>query len=210
MLRRNILCHRGFWNLPEEQNTAASFERAIEFGFGIETDIRDYKNQVVIAHNPFEPPVMLLEDFFSQFALHCTSRLALNVKSDGIGSYCKSLLNEFELNNLFFFDMSIPEHIQYLQNGLPTYSRISEFEPNPLITEDIQGLWVDSFVSEFDLGLLKDIPGLTKKTLCFVSPELHGRDPFSFWESIAELDKVMDFEICTDLPVALLDFLGES
>lgn len=210
MLRRKILCHRGYWDFPDEQNTRAAFSRAIEFGFGIETDIRDVDTEVVIAHNPFEPKGLLLSDFVREFAMSSKSRIALNVKSDGISNYCENLFNGFELTNYFFFDMSIPEHVEYVLRGLPTYSRLSDLEPTPFEDKGIQGFWVDSFLADFDLASLVENDQLANKNLCFVSPELHGRDPIPFWKSLAELDKVMDFEICTDLPFELLEFLGES
>jgi hypothetical protein len=34
-----IIAHRGFWYKPEEKNTLAAFERALQNGFGIETDL---------------------------------------------------------------------------------------------------------------------------------------------------------------------------
>lgn len=209
MLRRNILCHRGYWESPDEQNTRAAFEHAVNFGFGIETDIRDFATEVVIAHNPFEPNELLLSDFVREFALNSETRIALNVKSDGISGYCQKIFNGFEQTNYFFFDMSIPEHVQYVQKGLPTYSRLSDFEPTPFEAKGIQGIWVDSFLTDFDLSSLDENGQLVNKKLCFVSPELHGRDPVPFWKSLTELDKVMDFEICTDLPFELLDLLGE-
>jgi nucleoside-diphosphate-sugar epimerase len=47
----NIISHRGFWLKDEEKNTIQAFERSFEFGFGTETDIRDYKGELVISYD---------------------------------------------------------------------------------------------------------------------------------------------------------------
>jgi glycerophosphoryl diester phosphodiesterase len=46
-----IISHRGFWITPSEQNTEVAFIRALECGFGIETDIRDVSGDLVISHD---------------------------------------------------------------------------------------------------------------------------------------------------------------
>lgn len=46
-----ILAHRGFWKEETEKNTKIAFERAFNSGFGIETDLRDIKGEIVISHN---------------------------------------------------------------------------------------------------------------------------------------------------------------
>ena len=47
-----IIAHRGFWKIESEKNTMLALERAIENGFGFETDLRDYAGKLVISHNP--------------------------------------------------------------------------------------------------------------------------------------------------------------
>ena len=46
-----ILAHRGYWLKEEEKNTEIAFERAFDNGFGVETDLRDLKGEIVISHN---------------------------------------------------------------------------------------------------------------------------------------------------------------
>ena len=55
-IRSRIMCHRGYWSgelgiAPLQKNSWEAFERAIDFGFGIETDLRDYAGSVVISHD---------------------------------------------------------------------------------------------------------------------------------------------------------------
>ena len=63
-----IIAHRGFWKKPEKQNTLGAFYAAIKKGFGIETDVRDYKGKLVISHNvPNEKKqVLLFRDFITK------------------------------------------------------------------------------------------------------------------------------------------------
>lgn len=210
MLRHNILCHRGYWENPDEQNSVVAFERAIKNGFGIETDIRDSSEEVVISHNPFEKNRLSLENFINEFAVTNNIRIGLNVKSDGLSGHCKKLLSGIEATKFFFFDMSIPEHIQYLNIGLPTYARISEYEPIPFMPKELQGIWVDGFETNIEIVSLAQNPDYSFQRMCFVSPELHGRDPKPFWKSLALIDKDFEFEVCTDRPYELLEFLGET
>ena len=46
-----ILSHRGYWKDVNEKNQQVSFERSFSLGFGTETDIRDYKGELVISHD---------------------------------------------------------------------------------------------------------------------------------------------------------------
>jgi glycerophosphoryl diester phosphodiesterase len=46
-----IIAHRGMWFNKHEQNTLVAFERALENGFGIETDFRDFNGSLVISHD---------------------------------------------------------------------------------------------------------------------------------------------------------------
>ena len=45
----NIISHRGFWKEKKEQNTLESFKKAFQSGFGVETDIRDSQNELVVS-----------------------------------------------------------------------------------------------------------------------------------------------------------------
>ena len=46
-----IIAHRGYWKNENEKNKKAAFERAFDCGFGVETDLRDIKGEIVISHN---------------------------------------------------------------------------------------------------------------------------------------------------------------
>ncbi|MDR1148515.1 MAG: hypothetical protein LBK66_07780 [Spirochaetaceae bacterium] len=67
----NIIGHRGFWITESEQNTEAAFRRALENGFGIETDFRDCGGNLVISHDPALggslPVKLTADDFFAAY-----------------------------------------------------------------------------------------------------------------------------------------------
>ena len=112
-----ILAHRGFWNKKKERNTLSSFKKALEHGFGIETDLRDLDGEIIISH---DPPIEGYSDFisFSQFldiyiSFESNLPLALNIKSDGLYKLLKIILEKYQIKNYFLFDMSIPDLIQY-------------------------------------------------------------------------------------------------
>ena len=45
-----IIAHRGLWKKKSEQNTIKSINEALMNDYGIETDIRDYRNKIVVSH----------------------------------------------------------------------------------------------------------------------------------------------------------------
>ena len=46
-----IICHRGYWNTKNEQNSLKAFERALCRGFGVEFDVRNYGKKLVVSHD---------------------------------------------------------------------------------------------------------------------------------------------------------------
>ena len=82
----------------------------VENGFGLETDIRDYKGELVISHDipeggclPFQRLLEIHRD------LNSTLLLALNIKSDGLHGAIGELLKKYNVTNCFVFDMSVPD-----------------------------------------------------------------------------------------------------
>jgi hypothetical protein len=204
----SILAHRGYFLEPSEKNSSVAIKRAISHGFGVETDIRDHNGSLVISHDPplDSPEPLPLKWLFD--LVHSTgsdSRIALNIKADGLtpllGSAHKS--SGINLNQIFVFDMSVPDSIGFLASDIPSYSRISEYELEPSIISQIQGVWVDNFTGEFPQ--VRRAAELLDRGLraAIVSPELHRRDPAPLWSEILEARLYENplFELCTDLPV---------
>lgn len=203
------LAHRGLWNHLEEKNSMESFIRAIENGFGIETDIRDYIGKLVISHDiPKENPLFLDTSLFT------TARglIAWNIKSDGLIPLISNSFSEDLLSNSVFFDMSLPETLQFRKHNLPYLIRLSEYESMNELSDSAIGVWIDSFH-----GLWFDIPLLTKiiqlgKIIVFASFELHQRDLKELWLFIKNNGLHLNDSIylCTDVPIKAKEFFSEK
>lgn len=59
-----IISHRGYWKCKNEKNTKIAFNRSFNMGYGIETDIRDFRGELVISHDIATSESLQLNDFF--------------------------------------------------------------------------------------------------------------------------------------------------
>lgn len=199
-----ILSHRGFWKNQDEKNSKAANLLSFKHGWGIETDIRDYNKQLVISHDIAENDNYTTEFLFEQYSNEgINATLALNIKADGLSKQLLLLLEKYDISNYFVFDMSIPETLRYLNEGMKVFLRCSEFEkPDVELYEKATGIWLDIFKSVwYDKNFVNLHVGNGKK-VAFVSPELHGRNEPTLWNMIKENDwfKSPNMMLCTDLP----------
>lgn len=207
-----IISHRGYWRDSAEKNTAAAFQRSFNLGFGTETDIRDMGGQLVISHDPPQPGVMDLADFLH---IHRAAGgglpLAFNIKADGLQAMLKKSLEDFGVNDYFVFDMSVPDMLCYHNAGVPFYTRMSEYERDPVFLNEASGVWLDGFNSEWFSD--DDITSLLKndKPVCVVSSELHRRDPQPLWKRLRMIDREVYglLMLCTDVPEEACSFFAE-
>lgn len=207
-----IIAHRGFWIHPSQKNTLEAFERALSHGFGIETDFRDRKGQLVIAHDLPVGGEMLAEDFFVLCRRYPHSGIhAFNVKADGLQAQFLNLLDLWAKESYFLFDMSVPDTLAYLKLGQPVYIRMSEYEDNKNLEEKGKGIWLDAFFSEwYKMDLITNLLG-NGKEVALVSPELHGRPYLEFWEGLknSKIYKNSGLSICTDYPLMAKEYFDE-
>lgn len=211
----NILAHRGMWSTIEEKNTIEALKKAIDKGYGIETDVRDYKGSLVISHDIASENAIGLDQLF-QICENKELWIALNVKADGLGSLAHKTLKENRINNYFFFDMSVPEMYFYIKRGYKVFTRQSEFEESPMFYSESIGVWIDEFEEEWILG--KHIYEHIKqnKYVALVSPELHGRNKESRWDLYKSVYKKLDciekkmLFLCTDYPEEARLFFNET
>lgn len=218
MDRRNILAHRGLWNSKEEQNSHSAIKLALVNGFGIETDIRDHNGQVVLSHDvPLADSDDLVRytellDLLEDGEKHTIC--ALNVKSDGLLNIIQGEPRGTRdtSRQLFYFDMSIPETVQYMKHSLRLFARVSEFETVVFPPSQVKGIWLDAFGSEFDQT--SEARKLLNQgyTVAMVSPELHGRSHTATWDSIVRLRLHLEsnFMICTDYPFDAAEVFGNE
>lgn len=208
-----ILAHRGYWNDKISNNSPRALREALEKGFGFESDLRDYKGDLVISHNiahegsqPAEEVFNWLAEFEDRFCF------AINIKADGLKELLRDNLEKYHLHNYFTFDMSVPQMIEYADYGLQFYSRQSEVETQLVLYEKASGVWIDGFWSTdwITEELLKEHIANGKK-VCLVSPDLHKRDYADFWERLLRFD--IDFShvmLCTDFPEEAAAFFASK
>ena len=78
--------------------------KKIPYNYGVEIDIRDYKNTLILNHDPFKKG-----ESFLKYLKHFKHRfLVINVKSEGIETKIYNILQKRKINNFFFLDVSLP------------------------------------------------------------------------------------------------------
>lgn len=207
-----IISHRGFWLSNGEKNTNLAFQRSFQNHFGTETDIRDFNGELVISHDIPISKEISVDDFFSLYLeQNLTSTLALNIKSDGLTKPLKSKIESLGIQNYFCFDMSIPDTIHYLNEGLHFFTRQSEYEQDLPFYQDASGIWLDSFQSNWYSNELIESHILgNNKRVCVVSSELHGRDYIPLWNQLLEFSDLSTdgLILCTDMPEEAFNFFN--
>ncbi len=200
-----IIAHRGFWKTQEEKNSRVALARAMECGYGFETDFRDFGGKVLISHNPPIGDELTADELFRLYAESGRKgTLALNIKADGLQDMMRDLLEKYGIENYFLFDMSVCDTIPYIERKMKIASRSSEFEPYLPFYKDSEVVWVDYFDGRTNIvdELRKYIAD--GKIPCVVSPELHGLPYEPMWqmlnEQIVNGKIVNDIMLCTDVP----------
>lgn len=199
-----IAAHRGHWLQASEKNSQGAFERALAGGFGIETDLRDAGGVVVISHDIPRGGEMTLDAFLAMCAAHPGSGpLALNIKADGLQALVREALDCHGISNAFVFDMAVPDALGYLRQDVPAYTRCSEIEANPSFLDQAAGVWLDAFYGEWYGREPIDAWVAQGKSVCIVSPELHGRPHLPLWQQLRtwNLHTHPRISICTDFPL---------
>lgn len=199
-----VISHRGYWKAAAEKNTEVAFARSFEMGFGTETDVRDLNGMLVISHDMPLHPAMSLRKYLAGLQVFDQKPgliQALNIKSDGLAKELAVKMKNC-IQPWFVFDMSVPDMIQHIRAGNPTFARMSEYEQLPTgFLGQIKGIWLDAFVSTwYSMDVVKSLldQGLQ---VCIVSPELHGRaDPANLWNALRGLAEHENLILCTDLP----------
>lgn len=151
--------------------------RKIPNEYGVELDLRDsIDGNIYIQHNPFE----LGEDFEKYIKEYHHGTMILNIKSERIEIKILSLLKKYNIKKYFFLDSSFPMiYLLGKQDEKNVAIRISEFEGMDTarnMAGKAEWIWLDCF-SRIPIGQseFNELHDLGYK-ICFVSPELEGRD----------------------------------
>lgn len=151
----------------------------IDTKYGVELDLRDYGDQLVLEHDPFTGG-QLFEDYLKEYK---HSGIILNIKSERVEEKVLELLKKYNITNYFFLDSSFPMIYQLNKkyNEQNIAIRFSEFEPIEAtlkVSNMVKWVWIDCF-TKFPLTpeTYKQIKEAGLK-ICIVSPELqeHSTD----------------------------------
>jgi glycerophosphoryl diester phosphodiesterase len=205
-----LLSHRGYWKDTLEKNQSIAFEQSFSLGFGTETDIRDYKGELVISHDIADESCISVKNMLEIYNKYDnTLPLALNIKSDGLQVKLKELLKEYNISNYFVFDMSVPDGLGYLKNNIKAFTRESEYERIPSFYDEACGVWLDEFEGHWIDKETIEKHLKNNKQICIVSPDLHKREYKKEWQYYKTIEKELDIDnlmICTDYPEEAKDF----
>ena len=167
--------------------------------FGAEIDIRIVDGTLRVVHDPFTQGPKL-DDWLASYK---HKFLIANVKEEGLESAVEELLANHGISDYFFLDQSFPYLVKTSSSGNKRCAvRVSEYE-TPKTALSLAGMidwaWVDCFTK---MPLNKAQSELLRAAgfkLCFVSPELQGRQlDLPFIKSVFALGK--PDAICTKHP----------
>ena len=179
-------------------NTVEELKK-LPYEYGVELDLRDdLTGRIYIQHNPFEPG----EDFEEYLKEYHHGTMILNIKSERIELKILEMIGKYDVKSYFFLDSSFPMIWLLSNQGEKNIAlRISEVEGMDTarnMAGKVEWIWVDCF-SRIPIGKMEadELHALGYK-LCFVSPELEGRDEDieTYKQQLAERDLEFD-AICT-------------
>ncbi len=140
--------------------------------FGIEVDLRDFGNKIVLSHDPFQYG----EDFIGFLGHFKHKFIILNIKSERIEYKVLEILKFYNITNYFFLDSSFPMIIDLIKNKEKKIAvRFSQYETIDTIL-NLRNLatwvWVDCF-TRFPLNKKNyEVFKNNGFKICIVSPEL--------------------------------------
>lgn len=209
-MRNRILSHRGCWLTGLQKNSREALARSFASGFGIETDVRDLAQELVISHDPPAGGELTLKECLALADSRSSASpvLALNIKADGLAPAVRRHLDQHPGLDAFVFDMSVPDMRSYLALNIPVFTRISEVETIPAWSDRCQGLWLDAFTGDWYGPELVAHWLEAGKRVCVVSPELHGRPHEAVWAMLRPFAAHKGFLLCTDFPDKAVQFFG--
>lgn len=172
--------------------------KQIPFEYGVELDLRDYADKLVLQHDPFKDG----EDFEEYLKHYNHGTMILNIKSERIEHKVLELIKKYNIKKYFFLDSSFPMIYLLSNNNEKNIAlRFSEFEGIDTILNmknKVEWIWVDCFsklpITNENYTLLK-AKGFK---FCLVSPELQGQSEKleEYKEYLMESEIIFD-AICT-------------
>jgi len=149
---------------------------SIPLTYGIEIDVRDHGDHMILQHDPFTEGESF-EAFLQSFK-HKT--LIVNVKSERIEPEVIRLLDKYAISDYFFLDSSFPMLFTLASQGVRNlailFSEYESIETVKNMKSLVSWIWIDCLTK---LPLDREVYMQLKETklkLCLVSPDLLGRE----------------------------------
>lgn len=166
--------------------------------FGVELDLRDYGERLILQHDPFTDG----EDFEEYLKHYEHGTMILNVKSERIESKVLELIQKYNIKKYFFLDSSFPMIYLLSKSGEKNIAlRFSEFEGIDTILNmknKVDWIWVDCFTT---LPITSENYQLLKEAgfkFCLVSPELQGQnEKLEVYKEYLKNEKIVFDAICS-------------
>ncbi|KAB7892661.1 hypothetical protein [Poseidonibacter ostreae] len=166
--------------------------------YGVELDLRDYSDRLVLQHDPFTDG----EDFEEYLKYYEHGTMILNIKSERIEHKVLELIQKYNIKKYFFLDSSFPMTYLLSKSGEKNIAlRFSEFEGTDTILnmkDKVDWIWVDCFSK---LPINKENYKLLKENgfqFCLVSPELQGqKDKIEEYKDYLKKEEIIFDAICT-------------
>ena len=161
-----IVCHR--------VNTIKQLKK-IPYNYGVEVDVRDYNNNLILNHDPFKSG----ENFLSYLKHFKHKFIIINIKSEGIERRVYKILKQKKIFNFFLLDVSIPFivklHKKLNKKIAIRVSDVEDIKTAKNFKNMLDWAWLDFFkIKKLRLNYLKNLKKLNYKT-CYVSHELQER-----------------------------------
>ena len=151
--------------------------QSIEQKYGVELDLRDYLNDIVVEHDPYKKG-----ESFKEYIQHINDRdMILNVKCERIEEDVLAILKDNNYKGTYFFlDCSFPMIYALAKKGENNIAlRFSEYEGIDTLRKMkglVKWVWVDVFtVLPLTNEICKELKEMNY-SICIVSPELQGHE----------------------------------
>ncbi len=180
-------------------NSVESLKK-IPRNLGVEVDLRDYHDRLVLAHDPFSNG----DDFERYLKYFKHQFLVLNIKSERIEYRVLELLKKYRIKNYFFLDSSFPMIYaltkKRVRNIAVRFSEIESLNTVLALKKKVQWVWVDCFtkvpLTQKDYRILKK----NQFKLCLTSPDLLGREQdIEKYKKYFQKEKIVFDAICSKI-----------
>lgn len=174
--------------------------KALPKEFGVEVDVRSWKKDLILHHEPFQKGEKL--DKFLKNYNH--SFIILESKEERIEPRIIELAEKHGICDYFLLSVNPPFMRKLAEDGVRKmavrFSELESLETCKLWAGKVEWVWIDTFTK---LPLDKRAYKLLKKCfkICIVSPELLGRPgEINSYKAFFKKNKMNIDAVCTDFP----------